>query len=559
MSEMPLERLNYFNGQRLEAGDLKLEQDYHIRVRRWLNKSLYAPGIARGLEVSEVANEPAVVVSPGLALDADGREIILLEAQQVAVTDDALQSAGLNAEVDGLYLTIRYDEERVADQAGCCTSVAATPTSMNSRPPTGRPSRVLAAPLFALRAFLPSSSSGEIVLAQVQLDETCNVKIDLSDRHYVGAASATTVRQYALEGEREVAFIPKECLPAGTPEPSDVNVVGRFYFHVRGRQPNSVTLYIRSEEFSELHYTELGRHDHGLDVTEASTNSIDYPGNPNDYEHSHSLENVMTKHSAAESDQHCGEHDNHTMLVPFSLTGLAPDSDSYGSIRLETEGMTFPYGSFFFTQDFPNPLTGEGGWGVQAGFSPLNRAGCFTDRDMLQYLSQQNTKTPNTPKYTAKISGGRHEHLLDLQAETGKREVKPYHTHTFTPQVGLSGAGADVAARSGASLSYVKGLDIYIGHPDVGPDADPHTSDILQQLADADPTVWRGKTRLGDGGDGGDVLKNRGTGAIRLDFLPGVAFLEGEHCIEFRVPELQGDDKKPIPNGGRIRYNLYVE
>jgi hypothetical protein len=37
MNEKPLERLNYFNGQRLQAGDFKLEQDYHMRVRRWLN------------------------------------------------------------------------------------------------------------------------------------------------------------------------------------------------------------------------------------------------------------------------------------------------------------------------------------------------------------------------------------------------------------------------------------------------------------------------------------------------------------------------------------------
>jgi len=40
MTEKVLERLNYYNGQRLEASDLKVEQEYHIRVRRWLNKSL---------------------------------------------------------------------------------------------------------------------------------------------------------------------------------------------------------------------------------------------------------------------------------------------------------------------------------------------------------------------------------------------------------------------------------------------------------------------------------------------------------------------------------------
>ncbi len=83
MSEKPLERLNYYNGQRLEAKDLKLEQEYHIRVRRWLNKSLYSSGIAQGLTVrveklkENNTEKPVIIVSPGLAIDTQGREIIL--------------------------------------------------------------------------------------------------------------------------------------------------------------------------------------------------------------------------------------------------------------------------------------------------------------------------------------------------------------------------------------------------------------------------------------------------------------------------------------------------
>jgi hypothetical protein len=42
MNEKPIERMNYFNGQRLEADDFQVEQEYHVRVRRWLNKSLYS-------------------------------------------------------------------------------------------------------------------------------------------------------------------------------------------------------------------------------------------------------------------------------------------------------------------------------------------------------------------------------------------------------------------------------------------------------------------------------------------------------------------------------------
>src|SRR5574338_1668017 len=116
MNERPLERLHYFNGQRLLAGDLTLEQEYHIRVRRWLNRSLYTAGIARGLEVRKVAKAPRVRISPGLALDALGREIILLDEREETVPgahDDANKPIGL-------YLTIRYRADVLGREEGSC-------------------------------------------------------------------------------------------------------------------------------------------------------------------------------------------------------------------------------------------------------------------------------------------------------------------------------------------------------------------------------------------------------------------------------------------------------
>ena len=103
MNEKPLERLNYYNGQRLQAADLRLEQDYHIRVRRWLNRSLYSAGIAEGLAVYAIKDQPRVRVTPGLAIDHLGREIILLEEAVIDVVDG--HHGG------GPYLTISYREE----------------------------------------------------------------------------------------------------------------------------------------------------------------------------------------------------------------------------------------------------------------------------------------------------------------------------------------------------------------------------------------------------------------------------------------------------------------
>ena len=40
--EQPLDRVNYFNGQRLDAADFRADQDYQMRVRRKLFSSLYS-------------------------------------------------------------------------------------------------------------------------------------------------------------------------------------------------------------------------------------------------------------------------------------------------------------------------------------------------------------------------------------------------------------------------------------------------------------------------------------------------------------------------------------
>ena len=230
MNEKPLERLNYYNGQRLEASDFKTEQDYHIRTKRWLNKSLYSAGIARGLEVRAVPGAPSVVVSPGLALDSDGPRDHsagrrpLVEVISYAGTDEST--------VVGNYLVIEYAEETIAYEKGGC-AVRAEGTSANkSTTNWGGPSRIQAQVKFSWVPFVPHPGSNQIVLARVELNApNCAVKCIRSiagARRYIGAASAATVRQYALEGEREVA-----CLPGFIAQLVKSEVTGRIYFHIR--------------------------------------------------------------------------------------------------------------------------------------------------------------------------------------------------------------------------------------------------------------------------------------------------------------------------------------
>jgi hypothetical protein len=496
MIEEPLDRLNYYNGQRLDASDLKLEQQYHIRVRRWINKSLYTPGIASGLDVRAETNTRFVVVGPGMALDAEGREILLLEEERIFVPGSS-SATGSFANPQGLYLTIRYDEEPIQEEDNQCV-----PQGKNGRNGNhaswGGPALLRAKPLFNWSDALPYDSSGEVVLAQVALDSTCTYAIvNPGVRRYVGEASAAKVYQYALEGEKNV----------------DKNNPGQIYFHVRGREPKAVTLYLKAGLFSTLYYTELGNHTHQLGVKGTIGGPVDSVQQPmpsttgeNGALHTHSR-------FTAAFTAHTGTKDEFFMLGPVKfLEGV-----KIGPVNLEIDiGGPPNYGDIL---------------------------------SVLQSTTPQTNSDDGNP-YVPQIGGATdHTHKHD-------------HTHLFNFDSGNSGIGpagvSDATARSGTNikaLTYVDDLKVEIDGHDV-------TKDIVNQLRNADPR-WSALTvqdsKLGNGGGGhpfventnGDLTGHGGTGEIKLDFLPGITFLEGEHLIELSV---SGDG-----NGGRILYNLYVE
>ncbi len=80
MSIPNLERIVFFNGESLTAGDLTALDDSN-RQLRWLhNRSLHNWGIAIGLEAQGNRGDTAVIVQPGYGIDSLGREIILTEA-----------------------------------------------------------------------------------------------------------------------------------------------------------------------------------------------------------------------------------------------------------------------------------------------------------------------------------------------------------------------------------------------------------------------------------------------------------------------------------------------
>lgn len=489
MNEKPLRRLHYFNGQRLEAADFKEEQEYHIRTRRWLNKSLYSAGIARGLEVRAVPNARKVMVSPGLALDSEGREIILLEETEVEVVSYA-EKVPNDSDVTGNYLVIEYAEELSDDQPGQGCQVA-NPKNRSSSPAAGGPSRIEARPDFAWVRFPPQPGSNQIVLAQVELEKGCaSIKqIDHGERHYIGAASAATVRQYALEGERHI----------------DANNPGRIYFHIRGRQPNSVTLYLRAEQFSTLFYTELGKHNHS---NSASGFSVTIP------EHSHPIDPIDT---------------------PDIGLGTGPsgnETPSYRSIQARTTGRHLtPTDGYAL---FLSPLAFSSVGGVPLPLPVEHIENILSNEDEVNMRISFDA----LPK---------HIHSIPTSTQPDLAKTIPLLGSGSSSTAGVS----DVLARSDSEAklenahTFVKDLEIWIGENISG--LENKTMDILNQLQDAQPSAtW---DQLGNG-NGNHILVEKGTGAIRLDFLPKTSFAEGhEYLIELRVAS----------GGGRILYNLYIE
>lgn len=80
-----IERLQFFPGQRLLAGDLSNLESFN-RQMRWLhNRSLHQPGVAGGFAITGRKGDRVVSVGPGYAIDASGREIVLTQTITIEV------------------------------------------------------------------------------------------------------------------------------------------------------------------------------------------------------------------------------------------------------------------------------------------------------------------------------------------------------------------------------------------------------------------------------------------------------------------------------------------
>lgn len=300
-----LERLNYFNGQRLEAADLRAEQAYHIGVRRALNRALFSPGIGAGLEVvRHPGDQHRVLVMPGLAIDAQGREIIVSAPLEVLVQGSPAGAGGL---VLGNYLVISYAEAKTGSRADGCrieggaAAGAAKGCGCGGSGGGGKcgcgggqggaalewggMSRIRATPMLECQNAWPAGASGRIVLAQLRLNAQCQVIEILGGmRQYTSGKQAPRVRALSLEGEKDIDHANPKVL----------------FFQVEGANPRAVTLHLWTTRFSSLYYTELGRHQHQVS---GATDQFKH-----DFGHHHDIANGHTDGAGGHSHNYfCGD------------------------------------------------------------------------------------------------------------------------------------------------------------------------------------------------------------------------------------------------------------
>lgn len=108
-----LERNRFFYGKLLTAEDFIAEQNYFNTKTRLINSLLFGSGVITGLNVIKT-DESSVAIDSGVALDHEGREIIVPEPIIVKINDlDGYEEfIRENTDYTRAYLCIEYNETR---------------------------------------------------------------------------------------------------------------------------------------------------------------------------------------------------------------------------------------------------------------------------------------------------------------------------------------------------------------------------------------------------------------------------------------------------------------
>lgn len=119
-----IERVRFFDNERLIAPDLQAIDDF-ARQMRWLhNRSLHQPGVASGYAVAGQKGDSQVVIQPGYAIDALGRELVLTQPYTQPIPPQAGDGQGGSAIFD---LTVSYPATLPESESRTADCASATP------------------------------------------------------------------------------------------------------------------------------------------------------------------------------------------------------------------------------------------------------------------------------------------------------------------------------------------------------------------------------------------------------------------------------------------------
>jgi hypothetical protein len=168
---MTIKRLNYFTGQFLEEKDFREEQQYHIDSLRLHNENLHTWGIAKGLDITSSDDKKHLKISKGMAIDKNGRQIILSEDIETDVN---------NFSEPGFYLVVSFHEDKTDDDEL-----------------TGEKNQTRweEEPQFDQENSKPDDTSTKIILAKVIMNSETEIieEIDINDRKYAGVGQEQIV------------------------------------------------------------------------------------------------------------------------------------------------------------------------------------------------------------------------------------------------------------------------------------------------------------------------------------------------------------------------------